>query len=32
MMRVLTMICIFEIDDDINISCRFLGKKRHPSR
>lgn len=29
MMRVLTMICIFEIDNDINVSCRFLGKKRH---
>lgn len=29
MMRVLAMICIFEIDDDINVSCRFLGKKRH---
>lgn len=28
-MRVLTMICIFEIDDDINVSNRFLGKKRH---
>jgi hypothetical protein len=29
MMRVLAMICIFEIDGDINVSCRFLGKKRH---
>ncbi|KAH9204324.1 hypothetical protein DL95DRAFT_119186 [Leptodontidium sp. 2 PMI_412] len=24
LMRVLTMICIFEIDDDINVSSRFL--------
>lgn len=29
MMRVLTMICIFEINDDINVSCSFLGKKWH---
>ena len=29
MMRVLTMICIFEIDDDIDVSYRFLGEKQH---
>jgi hypothetical protein len=25
MMRVLTLICIFEIDDDIDVACRFLS-------
>lgn len=27
MMRVLTLICIFEIDDDIDVSYRFLSMK-----
>jgi hypothetical protein len=30
MIRVLTLICIFEIDDDLDVSYRFLSKK--PSR
>jgi hypothetical protein len=25
MMRILAMICIFEVDDDVNVSFRFLG-------
>jgi hypothetical protein len=29
MMRVLTMICIFEVKDDIDVSYRFLGEKQH---
>jgi hypothetical protein len=27
MMRMLVMICIFEIDDDVNVSFHFLGEK-----
>jgi hypothetical protein len=27
MMRVLTLICLFEIDDDIDVSYHFLSTK-----
>lgn len=26
-MRVLTMICIFKIDDNVNVSYRFFGER-----